>query len=431
MDTIIEVKETEDTGLNNNIKNEILENWKKHIKTLKSKLIKTPLTKEQEQQLIYCIRFSFLSHPELINLTTDNILGEYKDLILQGLSIRLKTYENTSENLCLINIQPRKYLKEKSEINNNNQFEKNYQNNRYNNNNNNSEYFSNQNFPQNQNIPFLRNQNLNYFNNNLKTDTEITHSNFENPNIKTNKETLNIDEIISNKKKQNIYKSTQNPIPPQDPKISFDYYKNMTLINKNHPIFKYEYDFDENGVFFYLGTLGRKTYCRNPNDIGQVKVFSSSLGKGNLSDFVGRNLVNLRTQNEENSFFGVDLGQERFLIPTSYSIKNRNASSHVMLSWNLEASNDKINFEILDTRIFTYDNNINMQKNLEKERNMLKQPGCTSTWGISKKIREKFPNGFRYFLIKMIDKNSSGGYNLAISGFELYGEGIGRNWNFS
>ena len=227
METIIEVKETEDTGLNSNIKNEILDNWKKHIETIKLKLKKTKLTKEQEQQLILCIRFSYLSHPELISLTTDNIIGEYKDLILQGLSLRLKTYENTPENLCLINTQPRKYLREKIENNNinNNNNENNYQNNRYNNNNS-EQYFSNQklSYPQNQNIPFLRNENLNYFNNNLKTDSEITHSNFENPNLKfKNKETLNIDEIISNKKKLKLYKSTQNPIPPQDPKISIDY----------------------------------------------------------------------------------------------------------------------------------------------------------------------------------------------------------------
>ena len=160
--------------------------------------------------------------------------------------------------------------------------------------------------------------------------------------------------------------------------------------------------------------------------MGIVKVFSSSLGKGNLSDFVGRNLVNLRTENEENSFFGVDLGENRYLNPSCYSIKNRNSSSHVMLCWNLEGSNDKINYEILDTRIF----NLNEYNDkLEKERNLLKQPGCTSTWGISKKIREKYPNGFRYFVLKQIDKNSNGSFNLALSGFELYGDSVG-DWNY-
>ena len=156
----------------------------------------------------------------------------------------------------------------------------------------------------------------------------------------------------------------------------------------------------------------------------------SSLGKGSLSDFVGRSLKNLRTNNEENSFFGVDLGQERYLIPSAYSLKNRNSSSHVLMCWSLEGSNDNSNYEVIDTRIFYSRTNAKYRQNLEKERNELQTPGCTSTWGISKKIKEKFPTGFRYFRIIQIDKNSSGGYNLALSGFELYGEPIGKNWNF-
>ena len=146
--------------------------------------------------------------------------------------------------------------------------------------------------------------------------------------------------------------------------------------------------------------------------------------------FVGRNLVNLRTENEESSFLGVDLGENRTLVPTAYSIRNRNSSTHVMLCWNLEASNDKIHFEILDTRIFSNEENPQIHQRLERERNLLKEPGCTSTWGISKKIKEKFPEGFRYFLIKQIDKNSNGSYNLTNSAFELYGEGKGKGWFF-
>ena len=48
--------------------------------------------------------------------------------------------------------------------------------------------------------------------------------------------------------------------------------------------------------------------------------------------------------------------------------------------------------------------------------------------GISKKIREQFPEGFRYFIIKQINKNSNGSYNLTNSGFEIYGEAIGDGW---
>ncbi|MCQ2816984.1 MAG: hypothetical protein MJ252_06940 [archaeon] len=217
---------------------------------------------------------------------------------------------------------------------------------------------------------------------------------------------------------------------PQDPRISEDFYRSQSMVLKPTPVFKYEYDFDENGVLYYLGTNGRTTHYRNPHEIGQCRAFCSSLGKGNLADFVGREIVNLRTNNEENSFFGVDLGEERFLIPTSYSLRNRNSTSHVLLCWSLEGSNDGVNYNTLDTRIFYSRSNPKFRKNLEEERNELQKPGCTSTWGITKKVKKNFPNGFRYFRIVQIDKNSSGGYNLALSGFELYGQALGKNWSF-
>jgi hypothetical protein len=117
------------------------------------------------------------------------------------------------------------------------------------------------------------------------------------------------------------------------------------------------------------------------------------------------------------------------VIPCAYSLRNRNSSTHVLLCWELKGSNDKINFEVLDTRIFWRENN-DINKKLENERNLLIQPGCTSTLGISKKIREQFPEGFRYFIIKQINKNSNESYNLTNSGFEIYGEAIGDGWFF-
>jgi hypothetical protein len=179
-----------------------------------------------------------------------------------------------------------------------------------------------------------------------------------------------------------------------------------------------------------LGTYGGTFPFKCPHDIGQVRVFASSIGKGKLGDLVNRELVNLRTLNEPQSYFGVDLGEERSLIPSCYSLMNRASSSHVMLCWQLEASNDRVNFEILDTRIFLT-NDPKMNSGLEKERNLLKEPGCTSTWGIDPGYKDKFPNGFRYFLLKHIGRNSSGAYNMAISGFEMYGKGLGKGWIFS
>lgn len=112
-----------------------------------------------------------------------------------------------------------------------------------------------------------------------------------------------------------------------------------------------------------------------------------------------------------------------------YSLKNRDSSSNVLFCWNLQGSNDKVKYEILDERIFYSEKDENIKNKYRKYRHLLNKPKTTSTWGISKKIREKFPEGFRYFLLKQTGKNSSGNYNLAISGFELYGEGVGMGWN--
>ena len=386
-------------------------------------------------------------------------MQDYKDLVLQGLSARLNTYENTDDQKHLINLTPRHYLRGQQVSNINNQNMSN--NNMYNNGDINQNYDQNQmiksvgNFgeqnrynnqynipPKNyaqtyQNRPPSNNDMNSNMNNNFSESRSYygeNNNNYNDYNTSNQMRTdiMNVDDMNSKKKKLGLMiKSSTSPYPPQDPRISEDFFRNQLIMSVPKPIFKYTYDFDENGALYFLGTKGKRHQYRNPHEINMVKAFASSISKGQVSDFVGRNLVNLRTENEENSFFGVDLGKNRTLVPTAYSLRNRNSSSHVMLCWNLEASNDKINFEILDTRIFSNVNNPQIHQKLEKERNLLREPGCTSTWGISKKIKERFPEGFRYFLIKQIDKNSNGSYNLAISGFELYGEGKGKGWIFN
>ena len=448
---------------NNNLQNEEnnkqnpYDNWKKHLDELKKNCEIKRLTPEEEKMLVLCIRFSYLSHADLIGLTNEPIMENYKDLILQGLSARLNTYENTEEKKIIINLTPRHYLRgqnisrnyiNKNKFKNKNYNEINNEDNNINNPNIKSELdfqnriqfnkFNDQrNFARSQ--PINNEKDMN-FNNYIKDETEFpsyydeNNMNNEMNNSNSNylgAEVLNIDEINSKKKKMAmIAKSSQGPFPPQDPRISQNFFRSQRVVSSYNPIFKYTYDFDENGALYYLGTKGKKYQYRNPHELNIVTAFASSISKGQISDFVGRNLVNLRTENEESSFLGVDLGENRTLVPTAYSIRNRNSSTHVMLCWNLEASNDKIHFEILDTRIFSNEENPQIHQRLERERNLLKEPGCTSTWGISKKIKEKFPEGFRYFLIKQIDKNSNGSYNLTNSGFELYGEGKGKGWFF-
>jgi hypothetical protein len=187
--------------------------------------------------------------------------------------------------------------------------------------------------------------------------------------------------------------------------------------------FVYDHDFDENGVFFYLGTAGLKYAWQNPHTLRQVNCSASSLGSGKIEDFVGRSLVNCRTLNEPFSFFSVDLGQGRTLAPTCYSLRNRNSTTHVLVNWHFEASNDHINWVLLDRRIYLSEDP-SYNQSVAQEQDQLCQKGATSTWGIDTQVYSNHPanaGGFRFFRIVQVGKNSSGSDNLTLSGLEIYG----------
>lgn len=77
---------------------------------------------------------------------------------------------------------------------------------------------------------------------------------------------------------------------------------------------------------------------------------------------------------------------------------------------------------------------------MERERAMLEKRGASTTWSIDQNYLKMAArsislhstdfNGFRFFRIKQISKNSSGSDNLALSGFEIYGIAKGRGWFF-
>ena len=458
---------------------------------------KKKLNKEEEKELILCIRYNSLSHTELVRLTNESIMDEYKDLLLKALSLKLNSYEGTQDiEDNLFNMNPRTCLQNKvEEINNVNENDFNNQNeNKYYYNRNNNESFNYKSMPNSNYQSFPKNQRIynneiyneensdnnnrnfyksnyynndNYYNYNKRSNNYINENeNNDNDddfhNIKNNKE-YNDDENeneyrdfllnekneplllnsqffnINNKQEKEKINRYRQMIKSEDIKSpnKFDQSSLSSNINQfippsNYNIkFKYKNDFDKNGALYYLGTYGLSKKYQNPHDLKLIKAFGSSLLSGYYGDFVGRKTVNLCSENEENSFFGVDLGENRNLLPTLYSIKNRDSSSNVLLSWSLQGSNDKINYVILDKRIFNQENDIKNKDKLRRYRNLLKEPKTTSTWGVSKKIREKYNNGFRYFILKQIGKNSSGNFNLAISGFELYGDAIGNGWNFS
>lgn len=95
------------------------------------------------------------------------------------------------------------------------------------------------------------------------------------------------------------------------------------------------------------------------------------------------------------------------------------------LNWHFEGSNDKVNWVILDRRIYLTGND----SDIEEEQKALKQKGAASTWGIDTDVyREVGFEGFRFFRVIQVGKNSSGSDNLALSGFELYGKVTAGRW---
>jgi len=75
---------------------------------------------------------------------------------------------------------------------------------------------------------------------------------------------------------------------------------------------------------------------------------------------------------------------------------NRNSTTHVMMNWHLEGSNDMKEWIIIDRRIYLSDNPYeNFQ--MEEEQKLLKRKGGSSTWAISQEIyKEHGYHGFRF-----------------------------------
>ena len=112
------------------------------------------------------------------------------------------------------------------------------------------------------------------------------------------------------------------------------------------PRFRENIDFDENGIFYALGTQFGTTKYSNPAKIGLVQMNSTKLKRGNVYDFIGREKVEAYTQHKENSFFSISFKQRK-VKPNAYTLMNGKYKYYYMKSWNFEGSNDGKTWQIL------------------------------------------------------------------------------------
>ena len=66
-----------------------------------------PLSDVDKTRIFKAVRFSYMTHDELLKLSMNPDFALGKEMILQGLSCKLNNYEHSGSNELLINLRPR------------------------------------------------------------------------------------------------------------------------------------------------------------------------------------------------------------------------------------------------------------------------------------------------------------------------------------
>ncbi len=84
----------------------------------------------------------------------------------------------------------------------------------------------------------------------------------------------------------------------------------------------YEYDFDDKGVIFWIGSKNKTEMFMNPHVSGEINVSMSSCYKGKPANVVSRSIegVPTYTENSLNSWIKIDLGPHRLLLADNSSL---------------------------------------------------------------------------------------------------------------
>jgi len=152
------------------------------------------------------------------------------------------------------------------------------------------------------------------------------------------------------------------------------------------------------------------------------------MAQGSLVEsFVGRSAQNCRTEDVPFSFMGVDIGQDRRICPTYYTLRNRDQITHILRNWKFEASADGHKWDVLDVRIYQADTFDPNQHALDNEHKDLRQKGGSLTFAIDTMVYSQLgTDGYRFFRVVQLSKNSHGSDTLCLSGFEVYGKIFGQ-----
>ena len=177
-------------------------------------------------------------------------------------------------------------------------------------------------------------------------------------------------------------------------------------------LLQFQQPFDENGLFYYIGTKGGTREFLNPHETGDVQVtFSSSatdLSYSQVHKLVGRsNEGYCCTDNRPRSWMSVDIGAGRKLFITHYALKNDGLGTyHCLRNWELQG------------RLAESDEWVVLSSHTD-DSSLTKAAFATAAWPVTSEVKL---SGFRFFRILQTGLNSYGAHNIMCGGLELYGE---------
>ena len=170
---------------------------------------------------------------------------------------------------------------------------------------------------------------------------------------------------------------------------------------------EYSQPFDDNGVLYWIGTNGKEQEYVNPYTSGNVNVTLSCKWYATDAAIYVENKPSrlIHDTNYPCSWFQVDLGSERQLIPNHYCLRGYEKMKKILKSWELQAKREE------QENWTTLKNHHN-----DTKLTVTSQPYPIGSWSLP-----EIKQPYRYFRILQMDHQDKNANFLTCSGIELYG----------
>jgi len=125
--------------------------------------------------------------------------------------------------------------------------------------------------------------------------------------------------------------------------------KKIIVANEDGAELKYQADFDDNGLFYFIGTTGKTSEWENPATSGKVLVTSNAaFDWGSASNLLARKNFNTWTASQPGVWVSFSLRSNVTFKPNKYCLKHGYVSDGANLrNWVLEASVDGSSWVVL------------------------------------------------------------------------------------